>query len=88
MKYVPETRFISSTTAAHKFSRICLESFRFKQYGRSATLRIDPEKDTQELLRGIIDRTNVIKFDTTSASLHEIFVAGGRRRSTLGGGGW
>ena len=45
-----------------------------KQIGRGATLRINEEQDTHELLKAIIDRTRVLKFDTTSASLHEIFV--------------
>lgn len=45
-----------------------------KQIGRGVTLRINEEQDTHELLREIVDRTRVIKFDTTSASLHEIFV--------------
>lgn len=45
-----------------------------RQFGRGVTMRIDEEQDTQELLRAIVERTRVIKFDTTSASLHEIFV--------------
>ncbi|MCY4143861.1 MAG: ATP-binding cassette domain-containing protein [Gammaproteobacteria bacterium] len=45
-----------------------------KQFGRGATLRIDPSQDSQDLLRSLMERTNILKFDTTSASLHEIFV--------------
>lgn len=45
-----------------------------KQFGRGVTMRIAEDQDTQELLRAIVERTRVIKFDTTSASLHEIFV--------------
>lgn len=45
-----------------------------KQFGRGATLRIDPAQDVQDLLRSLLERTKILKFDTTSASLHEIFV--------------
>ncbi len=45
-----------------------------KQIGREASIRIEQECDTQALLQEILRRTKVVKFDTSSASLHEVFI--------------
>ena len=45
-----------------------------KQIGRAATLQVDPNYDSQTLLKAIFERTKVTQFNANSASLHEIFI--------------
>lgn len=45
-----------------------------KQIGRVAILQVEEGCDSQALLRQILDRTKVTKFNASSASLHEVFL--------------
>jgi len=45
-----------------------------KQVGRTATLQVSENADTQEILAQVLPRTRVSLFNTNAVSLHEIFL--------------
>lgn len=48
--------------------------FSAKQVGRTATLQVSENADTQEILAQVLPRTRVSLFNTNAVSLHEIFL--------------
>ena len=47
---------------------------RVNDAGKSAELMLTPEADSQAILKALIERVEVHRFDTSDASLHEIYV--------------
>ncbi len=45
-----------------------------KQLGRTANLQVVPEYDVQTLIAQILNRTEVLKFNASSTSLHDVFI--------------
>lgn len=45
-----------------------------KDYGQYKELKIDPEGDAQEILRAVVDRHRVERFEVGRPTLHDIFV--------------
>lgn len=45
-----------------------------KQVGRTATLQVSENADTQEILAQVLPRTHVSLFNTNAVSLHEVFL--------------
>jgi len=43
-------------------------------YGQLQELRIAPDTDPQRILRDIMNRTEVLRFDVVKPSLHDIFI--------------
>ncbi len=47
---------------------------KINDFGQVQELRISPDVSSREILQQILSRTNVIRFETTKPSLHDIFV--------------
>jgi len=47
---------------------------KINDYGQMQEIRIGPETDNQEILKQVLSRTRVSKFEITKPSLHDIFI--------------
>ncbi len=47
---------------------------KINDYGQMQEIRIGPDTDNQEILKQVLSRTRVLKFEITKPSLHDIFI--------------